>query len=146
MHAIRMCMYCMYLQYERRVKAQSVPRTVVNHTQLNHRRRVVCTSNWEGPLFFHTHTHTFNMQAFRRAAAQSARTIARQQTRRHAHHESPAAGSIKYPADEKLGVGFHQPTHATTARDRERERKNTREREKRKRKAKADLIHGEPFF
>jgi hypothetical protein len=47
------------------------------------------------------------MQAFRRSAAtaaQTARAVARQQTKRHAHHEAPSAGSIKYPEDEKLGV------------------------------------------
>lgn len=44
------------------------------------------------------------MQAFRRSAAQTARAVARQQTKRYAHHEAPAAGSIKYPEEEKLGV------------------------------------------
>jgi hypothetical protein len=47
------------------------------------------------------------MQAFRRSAAtaaQTVRAVTRQQTKRHAHHEAPAAGSIKYPEDEKLGV------------------------------------------
>jgi len=44
------------------------------------------------------------MQAFRRSAAQTARAVSRQQTKRYAHHEAPAAGSIKYPEDEKLGV------------------------------------------
>lgn len=44
------------------------------------------------------------MQAFRRSAAQTARAATRQQTKRYAHHEAPAAGSIKYPEEEKLGV------------------------------------------
>ncbi|KAI4735919.1 hypothetical protein E4T50_13583 [Aureobasidium sp. EXF-12298] len=43
------------------------------------------------------------MQAFRRSAAQTARAVTRQQTKRHAHHEAPSAGSIKYPEEEKLG-------------------------------------------
>lgn len=47
---------------------------------------------------------THNMQAFRRSAAQTARAVSRQQTKRYAHHEAPAAGSIKYPEEEKLGV------------------------------------------
>ncbi|KAG9514105.1 hypothetical protein KCU99_g7463, partial [Aureobasidium melanogenum] len=46
------------------------------------------------------------MQAFRRSAAQTARAATRQQTKRYAHHEAPAAGSIKYPEEEKLGSGF----------------------------------------
>ncbi|KAI5240447.1 hypothetical protein E4T47_06157 [Aureobasidium subglaciale] len=49
------------------------------------------------------------MQAFRRSAAtaaQTARAVSRQQTKRYAHHEAPAAGSIKYPEEEKLGTGF----------------------------------------
>lgn len=44
------------------------------------------------------------MQAFRRSAAQTARAVTRQQTKRYAHHEASAAGSIKYPEEEKLGV------------------------------------------